>query len=322
MASERTSSLKVVPIGQVRENPIALRAVNKQDEAYTGLVESIRLVGVMNPITVREMRDAETGQKYYSLIDGLHRYNAAQDAGLEEIPAHILTLDEVQVLEAQLMANIHKVETRPVEYSKQLNRILGHNPTMTQTELAVKLGKSPTWIGQRLGLLKLDGKVAKLVEEGSITLNNAYVLAKLPPDEQGPFVERAMTMPPAEFTPTVNARVKEIRDAKRQGREAAPTEFVPVPHLRKMVEIRGELEQVTVGPDLIKQQGLRTPSDIWKAAIAWTLHMDPDSITLAKAKDEARKSQEAADKQARADERAQRKAAAASAAQASVTAGA
>ncbi len=74
------------------------------------------------PITVREVRDPDTGQKYYSLIDGLHRYNAAQDAGLEEIPCHVLTMDELQVLEAQLMANVHKVETRPVEYIEAARR--------------------------------------------------------------------------------------------------------------------------------------------------------------------------------------------------------
>ena len=155
--------------------------VNKECEEYVGLVDSIRQVGVMNPITVREVRDPETGQKYYSLVDGLHRYNAAQDAGLEEIPVHVLTLDEVQVLEAQLMANIHKVETRPVEYSKQLGRILAHNPLMTAAELSVKLGKSPTWVGQRLNLIKLDEKIQALVDDGTINLTNAIAMSKLPP---------------------------------------------------------------------------------------------------------------------------------------------
>jgi len=316
--SQKTDSLKSLPIALIRENPVALREVNKEDEGYVGLVDSVRQVGVLNPITVREVRDADTGQKFYSLIDGLHRYNAAQDAGLEEIPCHILSMDECQVLEAQLMANIHKVETRPVEYTKQLGRILGHNPLMTAAELSVKLGKSPTWVGQRLNLIKLDEKIQALVDDGTINLTNAIAMSKLPVEEQGNFVERAMTMTPAEFTPTINARIKEIRDAKRQGREAQPAEFVPVPHLRKLGEIKGELDACVVGPQLVKEQGLRKPDEIWKAAIAWVLSVDPASIEVAKAKHEARKAEQEANKVKRAEERAAAKAAKAQAAQKAV----
>lgn len=314
----KSDTLKHVPISQIRENPIALRQVNKDCEEYTGLVDSIKRVGVMLPITVRQVNDPETGQKFFSLIDGLHRYNAAQDAGLEEIPAHVMSMDEVQVLEAQLMANIHKVETRPVEYSKQLDRILSHNPTMTAAELSVKLGKSPTWVGQRLGLVKLVPSIQKLADDGTINLTNAIAMSKLPGDEQPNFVERAMTMQPAEFTPTVNARVKEIRDAKREGRSAAPSEYVPVPHLRKLGEIKGELENAVVGAALIKAQELRKPSDVWAACIQWVLSVDSATVEISKAKHEARKAEGEANKQKRADERAAAKAAKAVAAQAQV----
>lgn len=314
MADKKT--LKYVAISEVRENPVALRAVNKKDEGYAGLVDSVRLEGVLNPISVRQMTDNETGAKYYSLVDGLHRYNAALDAGLDEIPVHIITADDAKVLELQLMANIHKVDTRPVEYSKQLSRILANNPLMTSAELSVKLGMSPTWVAQRLGLVKLDGAVAELVDENTINLSNAYVLAKLPPDEQRNFIERAITMAPAEFTPTVNARVKEIRDAKRQGREAAPTEFVPIPHVRKLGEIKAELESPDALLSLVREQGLKTPEQIVKATIAWTLHLDDMSIQAAKAKAAARDAEDEAKKEARKTEREAKKAAAAAEAQA------
>ncbi len=97
---------------------------------------------------------------------------------------------------------------------------------MTAAELSVKLGKSPTWVGQRLNLTKLDEKIQALVDDGTINLTNAIAMSKLPVEEQGTFVERAITMTPAEFTPTVNARIKEVRDAKRQGRDPNAGEFV------------------------------------------------------------------------------------------------
>lgn len=315
------NALKFVAISSVRENPVALRAVNKKDESYAGLVDSIASVGVLSPITVREMKDAETGQKYYSLVDGLHRYNAAIDAGLEDIPVQVITADDAAVLELQLMANIHKVETRPVEYSKQLSRILANNPTMTAQELSVKLGMSPTWVSQRLGLVKLDDKVSSLVDDGTINLSNAYVLAKLPVEEQASFVERAMTMPPAEFTPTVNNRVKELRDAKRQGREAKPTEFVPIPHIRKLGEIKSEIDNNQQVLNLVREQGLKTPAEIVRLTLEWALHLDPVSLEAAKAKADARAREEEDKKAARKAERDAKKAAAAAEAQAAVAAG-
>jgi ParB/RepB/Spo0J family partition protein len=296
---KQADNLRFVPVAQVRHGTVALREVNKTSEEYQGLLDSVRQVGVLNAVTVREMRDNESGQKFFSLIDGLHRLTAAQDAGLEDIPCHILTMDECAVLEAQLMLNIHKVETRPVEYSRQLGKILAHNTTMTATELSVKLGKSPGWVGQRLGLIKLDDKIQSLVDDGTINLSNAIAMSKLPVDEQGNFVERAMTMTPGEFTPTVNARAKELRDAKRQGRDPSASEFVAVPHLRKLGEIRNELEHVTIGPVMVREQGLKKPEDIWKAAISWVLTIDPHSVEAARAKHEARKAQGEAEKQQR-----------------------
>jgi ParB/RepB/Spo0J family partition protein len=305
------NKLTYVPIGEIRENPVALRAVNKESENYPGLVDSIRLEGVLSPITVRQMTDPETGQKYYSLVDGLHRFNAAQDAGLEEMPIVILTADDAKVLELQFMANIHKVETRPVEYSKQLSRILSNNPLMTQSELGVKLGMSPTYIAARLGLVKLAENVSTLVDDGTINLSNAYVLAKLPPEEQANFVERGITMPPSEFTPNVNARIKELRDAKRQGREAAPTEFVPIPHVRKLGEIKAELDNPTALLAMVREQNLKSPAEIVKATVAWCLMLDPNSIAIAKDKADKREAEAKAGKETRAAERAAKKEAAA-----------
>lgn len=320
MADKKTSeNLRFVPVAQMRHGTVALREVNRASEEYLGLVDSVKLVGVLTPVTAREMRDNETGQKFYSLIDGLHRLTAAQDAGLEEIPCHILTMDECAVLESQIMMNIHKVETRPVEYSKQLGKILAHNTLMTATELSVKLGKSPGWVGQRLGLIKLDEKIQKLVDDGTINLSNAIAMSKLPAEEQGNFVERAMTMTPGEFTPTVNARAKELRDAKKQGRDPSPSEFVPVPHMRNLGEVKAEHANPTIGPVMIREQGLKRPEDIWKAAITWVLRIDPQSVEVAKAKHDARKAQTAAENQKRAEDRAAAKAAKAAATQAAVT---
>lgn len=282
--------LMAIAIAAIRENPVALRSVNRESEDYLGLVDSIKNTGFMGAITVRSKLDAETGEEFYELVDGLHRFSAAKDAGIKEINVDVVTLDDDAVMEAQIMANIHKVETRPIEYSKQLLRILSRNPLMTEAELATKLGKSTQWIKERLGLTKIaNADIAALVDEGKIKLANAYALAKLPPEEMSDFVDRAMTLQPDEFVPAVNTRVKEIRDAKRKGKDAEPAVFQPVAFMQKLKDIKDEMEAKAVAKALIKATGAKTAADGFDLAIKWVLHLDPKSVEAQKAKDDERK---------------------------------
>jgi len=294
--------LRSLPVSEIRENPVALRTVNRQGEDYLGLVNSIMSKGFLGAITVRPREDSESGESYFELVDGLHRFSASKDAGLTEINVDIVSLSDDQVMEAQIMANIHKVETRPVEYSKQLLRILARNPLMSEAELATQLGKSSSWIGQRLGLNKIDNEnIQQLVNEGKIKLANAYAMAKLPPEEMADFVDRAMTQPPDEFVPVVNDRVKEIRDSKRKGKDAKPQVFQPVAFMQKMKDIKVEMESPDIGGTLCN--GLRTPLDGFTMAVRWMLHLDPQSIAIQKAKDDERKDARAAATKKRKDER-------------------
>jgi hypothetical protein len=216
-------------------------------------------------------------------------------------------MENAEVLEAQLIANVHKIETKAVEYSKQLVKILSANPVMRMADLAAKLNKSGTWLSERLGLLKLTPELQALVNDQKINLSNAFALAKLPPEEQVNFMDRAMTQSPQEFVPTATQRVKEIKEAKRQGKTAAPAEFVPVPHARRMSELKDELTNPTIGPALCTKQGVKDAKSGFALGVAWALHMDNDSIALAKEKDTARKTELAEAKKRRDLERAQKK---------------
>lgn len=301
-------TLMRIAVGKIRENPAALRAVNRQSEEYLGLVDSVKSRGVMNPIVVREIKDEKTGDVLYGLVDGLHRYSAAMDAGLAEINAVVINMSDGEVEEAQIIANIHKIETKPHQYSEALQRILSGNPTLTLTSLASKLSRSTTWLTERLGLLKLDKRIATLVDEGKITLTNAYALAKLPVEEQPNFVDRAMTLTPTEFHGTVHARKKELDVAKRQGRNAAPAEFVAVPHLQKLSELKTELETKKIAT-YYQQKLAKTPefSEGFLMGLNWALHLDPESVEVARQKDAEHKAAEKAKKEKAAEERKRRK---------------
>jgi ParB/RepB/Spo0J family partition protein len=282
--------LRHLPINLVRPSEVALRSVDKESEKYQGLVSTVKQYGIINPVSVQEIKDTETGKTVYGLIDGLHRYSATIDAGLETIPAHIMEADEARRLELQIIGNLQVVETRAAEYSKQLHKLLALNPTMSTIELATKLGKSITWLNERLNLIKLTDEIQELVNNSTINITNAFNLAKLPQEEQASFVDRAMTDTPAVFVPTVSARTKQIRDAKRQGRQAeGPKPFEPPVHLQKLSDLKAELKTQAVGKGLINQYKITDALDAWKMAISYVLHLDPISVDVAERKENERK---------------------------------
>lgn len=296
--------LKKLPLQEIEESPVALRAVNEETEVFQELVDSIRSKGVINPISVRKNVDGPG----YILIDGLHRYTASKRAELEEIPCNVLDMDDVEALEVQVIANIQKVDTKPVEYAKQLKRILSANPMMLMSELASKINKSTSWISERFNLLKFSDDLQALVNDGEICLSNAYVLVKLPEEERPNFADRAMTLPPGEFMPLVEDRCKEIRKANREGKTNEPETYRPVPTCRKLTEIKEELEETKVGEQIISDEGIKKPIDAWEAAIKWVMRVDADSVKEGEAKFEAHKKALAEAKERRAAERAKKKA--------------
>lgn len=293
--------LRVVPLELIHENEVALREVNRESEQYLGLVDSIRNKGFLGAITVREQTD-EAGETYLELIDGLHRFNAAKDAGLEEINVDIVALDDANVLEAQIMANIHKVETRPIEYSQQLRRIFASNALLTVAELASRLGKSSQWLKERLSLNKIENpEIQKLVDDGEITLANAYSLAKLPPEEQPDYIQAAIEQPTTEFAPTVQTRVKEINEARRKGREAAAATFTPQAFMQKMKDVKAEYESGEVGAVLAPGH-----EAAFRTAIEWVLHLDERSVENQRVKWEEKRRLKAEKKAERDAERARK----------------
>jgi ParB/RepB/Spo0J family partition protein len=311
-----------IPLKKIRENSEALRtAVDKQDEDYIQLVDSVKKRGIMNPILVREIKDPASGEILYGLIDGLHRFNAAMDAGLNEIPAQIGSLKDADLIEAQILANVHRIETKAVQYTKALIKIMSANPLLTMTELASRLSKSNSWLRDRLQLVKLNEPIQKLVDSGDIGLANAYALAKLPPEKQDELANQAISLSPNEFIPIATSAYKAIRDARSEGRAPAEEGFVPVPRLQRPVTLKEELaafakkeftsskvgtlvlQQVQNQPDEVKLMCLASA----EIALKYSMHLDPESVEFDRHRYEQRKKERDEDKKKREAERQQKK---------------
>lgn len=278
----KQSKVATIRLKDIRENPAALRTVNTENEKFLGLRDSIIQSGLLNPISVREKTEKDesgTTITFFEICDGLHRYTACIAANLKEIPVLIVDLSDDQSLEAQIMANFHRVETKPIEFTRGIQRILIRNPLLTVNELATNLGVSSGFINDRLGLMKIDNeKIKELINTDKICLSNAYALAHLPEEEMPDWADRAMTLPSKEFCPAVQKRVTEINKAKREGRKANPITFSPTAFLQKMSVIKDEMENHKVRKVLLAKYKVTTPADAFDLAVCFCVNMDKDSI--------------------------------------------
>ena len=285
VAPER--KLEYVSMALIKESEVALRGVDRKSDSYLQIAQSVAINGVLEPILVREV--VENGVTFYGLINGLQRYTASKDAGLTEIPAHIVNISEGDLMEAQIITNLHRVETKPAEYSKQLRRLISANPMLTMQDLSEKLSTSISWLNQRLSLTKLHKDIQKLVDSDELRLANAYALAKLPLDEQKDFLDRALTDKTNEFTATVASRVKEIKDAKREGREPRAQEFVPVERAQSLADLKAERSSLKNLKGVLERAKAQTAEDGARLTLDWVLHMDEHSIEEQRAKYEQKK---------------------------------
>ena len=297
------NTIKVLPVGDIRISDFSLRKVDKESEKYLGLVESIRIAGFIGAVTVRPVV-TETGAKVFELVDGLHRLTAAIDAGLEKIPVVSVELDPSGVLETQILGNVHKIETAPSDYSKQLKRWLILNPMATVRDLASKLGMDEAWVKGRLAIANIENKaINEAINDGRITVHNAMQLSKLPDAEQAEWAERAMSMPVAEFTKEVSERVKALREHARKGLDAPPETFEPTPVLRKLGSLRDAKDNPTLAENIINTAGAKDAISAAQAVLNWVFQLDPVSLKEREALFNTRK----AEREARAEAAAAKK---------------
>ena len=293
----KANRLANVPLSLIVKSESALRGVQRQTEAYQLLLQSVRQRGVLNSVTLREEKDPVTGVVHYVLIDGLQRFTAAGDAGLLEIPANIVSMDDAELLEAQLITNLQKIQTKPAEVSKHLLRILSRNPFMTQQQLAERVCQSLGWVMDRLALDNLHEEIKPLVNGGQIHLTNAYSLARLPVEEQAQYVDDAMTEAPKTFVPKIKDRIKELKEAKRTGKDAEKIGFKAVPFIQKMSTLKEELEKAETAEILVTKHGITNPIEAFKLAIKWVLHLDPTSVEEQEKEYNAREAKKKADRE-------------------------
>ena len=176
-SASQPENLQMVKLSQVEPNPAQPRR-EFDPEALSELAESIRTHGILQPLAVRRV----AGDRY-QIIAGERRWRAAREAGVEKIPVYLVDADDRAVMELALVENLQRQDLNPIEESEGY-RTLMDDFSLTQDDVAKRVGKSRPTIANALRLLSLSPNVRDLVASGALSVGHAKALLALTDAEQ------------------------------------------------------------------------------------------------------------------------------------------
>lgn len=166
--SGEDAGYREIPIDSVRPNPLQPRRVF-DEESLEGLIESVKELGVLQPILVRAVDDG------YELIAGERRWRAAKRAALPTVPAVVRRADDEASLEQALVENLHRQDLNALEEAAAYQQLVD-DFGLTQEQVAKRVGKSRSAVANHLRLFQLPPAVQKLVGEGLLSAGHAKAL--------------------------------------------------------------------------------------------------------------------------------------------------
>ncbi len=170
--TQGSSSINEVELVKIKANPNQPR--HEFDEnALKELADSIKEIGLVQPITVRKMDDGT-----YTIIAGERRWRASQLAGLKSIPAYIRTVDDENMMEMALVENIQREDLNPMEIALAYQHLI-EQYGMTQERLSEKVGKNRSTVTNYLRLLKLPASIQVALKKRELDMGHARTLLSL-----------------------------------------------------------------------------------------------------------------------------------------------
>lgn len=216
--TQGSSSINEVEINKIKANPNQPRR-DFDETALQELADSIREIGIIQPITLRDM-----GDDTYIIIAGERRWRASQLAGLSRVPAYIRTVDDENMMEMALVENIQREDLNSLEIALAYQHLL-EQYDLTQERLSERVGKNRATITNYLRLLKLPATIQVALKERRIDMGHARALLPLE-------------------TPTL--QIKVFNEIVRDG--------LSVRKVEQMVKSLTEGETITSGGKKLKQK--------------------------------------------------------------------
>jgi len=170
--TEGSSTINEIEISLIQANPNQPRR-EFDEEALQELSDSIKEIGIIQPITLRELEDG-----HYEIIAGERRWRASQRAGLTSIPAYIRTASDENVMEMALIENIQRQDLNSIEIALAYQHLIDQYG-LTQEKLSSRVGKKRATVANFLRLLKLPAPVQVALQNHTIDTGHARALLAL-----------------------------------------------------------------------------------------------------------------------------------------------
>jgi ParB family transcriptional regulator, chromosome partitioning protein len=170
--SVAAGSMNEISLSDIEVNPFQPRTYFDK-EALEELSESIKVQGIIQPITVRQLE-----RNKYQLISGERRFQASKLAGLETIPAYVRTANDQQMLEMALIENIQRENLNSIEIALSYQRLLTEC-SLKQEELGERVGKNRTTVNNYLRLLKLPPDIQAALRDNKISMGHARAIINI-----------------------------------------------------------------------------------------------------------------------------------------------
>jgi ParB family chromosome partitioning protein len=245
-AVQAGASLQEIPTSSISANPQQPRQ-HFDEETLAALAESIREVGVLQPVLVREQGDG------YELIAGERRWRAARRVGLQTVPAIIRHADDAAMLQQSIVENVQREELNPLEEAAAYQQLI-EDFSLTHDEVANRVGKSRATVTNMLRLLQLPPAIQRYVKDGSLRMGHARALLGTPDRAfQEQLARRAVAedLSVRDVEDAIRARTDGPATATRAGDDPRAPKLRP-PGLLELEELLGDYLEtrvhITMGP--------------------------------------------------------------------------
>ena len=219
-----SSLISEIPVSQIEPNPFQPRK-EFDEEALSELPDSIRTLGLIQPITVRRITPTK-----YQIISGERRYRACRMAGIASIPAYIRETDDVGMLEMAIVENLQRENLDPIEIALSFRRLI-EECRLTQEEMAERVGKKRASVTNYLRLLKLSASAQHALKIGKISVGHAKVLLGIEDENlQDKLCEETVTSDLS--VRQLENKVRKLQQERTDGRKSSSAPELPEPYMR------------------------------------------------------------------------------------------
>lgn len=212
-------SVNEIKIAEIEVNPFQPRTDFDQ-EALTELADSIKLQGLIQPITVRKVNAHK-----FQLISGERRLRASKLAGLTQIPAYVRTANDQQMLEMALIENIQRENLNAIEVALSFQRMIDEC-SLKQEELGERVSKNRSTVTNYLRLLKLPPTIQASIRDNQISMGHAKALISVSDPAKQLYIHQLIIQQELSVR-KVEEMVREMQKApvKKEGKQPEPLSF-------------------------------------------------------------------------------------------------